>query len=213
MRSRPSTFLRLAPPPRAIPPNAAAVRRPFEPTQQRGGERAVFYFDIASPYTYLAAERADRMFSRLTWLPAAAKGLGSPALTTGERCAIGERADRLGMPLIWPIAPDRPAVGAMRVASLAQERGRGALFVLASCRLQFCGAYDIEDPEVLAEAAAAAGLDLDDMLSAAMDAGRDVAIERDGGRLLAAGADRLPVLRVGASLFCGEERLVEAAAA
>ena len=31
--------------------------------------------------------------------------------------------------------------------------------------------------------------------------------------LLAAGADRLPALRVGRMLFCGEERLLEAAAA
>jgi hypothetical protein len=34
-----------------------------------------------------------------------------------------------------------------------------------------------------------------------------------GRRLLAAGADRLPALRVGRALFWGEERVAEAAAA
>jgi 2-hydroxychromene-2-carboxylate isomerase len=85
--------------------------------------------------------------------------------------------------------------------------------VLAASRLEFCGGYSIDDPEILAEAAAAAGIDLDEMLRAAGDVRRDGLIEEAGRRLLAAGADRLPVLRVGRMLFCGEERLSEAVAA
>jgi hypothetical protein len=38
-------------------------------------------------------------------------------------------------------------------------------------------------------------------------------MEATGLRLLAQGADRLPVLRVGRTLFCGEHRIAEAAAA
>src|SRR3712207_6951120 len=47
-----------------------------------------------------------------------------------------------------------------------------------SGRLAFCGGYDLEDPEVLGEAAAAAGIGLDDCLRAARDEGRDGAMER-----------------------------------
>jgi 2-hydroxychromene-2-carboxylate isomerase len=101
----------------------------------------------------------------------------------------------------------------MRVAALAAECGRGSAFVLAASRLAFCGGFDLDDPEILAEAAAAAGLGLDAALEAAADAGRDGPIEEAGRRLLAQGADRLPVLQVGRTLFCGEERLSEAAAA
>ena len=101
----------------------------------------------------------------------------------------------------------------MRVASLAAERGLGAAFVLAACRLQYCGGYSIEEPEILAEAAAAAGIDLGEMLRAAGDLGRDGPIEETGRTLLAAGADRLPALRVGRLLFCGEDRLSAAVAA
>ena len=57
----------------------------------------------------------------------------------------------------------------MRVAAYAAEHDRGAAFTLAACRLAFCGGFDLEDPEVLAEAAAAAGLGLEESLRAAGD--------------------------------------------
>ena len=38
----------------------------------RGGRspRVTFYFDLTSPWTYLAAERADRLFQGARWTPA-----------------------------------------------------------------------------------------------------------------------------------------------
>ena len=175
--------------------------------------RATLFFDLGTPHTYLAAERADRLFARLEWLPAAADVLQSGELTEEGRLAVSRRATLLGLPFVWPEESQRHARGAMRVASLAAERGRGAAFVLAASRLAFCGGFDIEDPEILAEAAAAAGIGLREALGAAGDVGRDGPIEETGRQLLAAGATRLPALRVGRMLFCGEDRLLEAAAA
>jgi 2-hydroxychromene-2-carboxylate isomerase len=116
------------------------------------------------------------------------------------------------MPLVWPETWPSAGRSALRVASLAAQRGRAAPFVLAASRLAFCGGYDLDDPEALAEAAAAAGLGLDESLKAAGDLRRDGALERAGLRLLAQGADELPVFVVGHVLFCGERRLGEAAA-
>jgi 2-hydroxychromene-2-carboxylate isomerase len=181
---------------------------------RRATPRPTFYFDLASPYTYLAAERAERMFARLEWLPASSEALQCATfMGDEERAAVAHRAALLGLPLIWPAEPARRAIGAMRVASLAAERGLGAAFVLAASRLEFCGGYSIDDPEILAEAAAAAGIGLREMLRAAGDISRDGPIEEAGRMLLASGADRLPALRVGRLLFCGEERLSEAVAA
>jgi 2-hydroxychromene-2-carboxylate isomerase len=101
----------------------------------------------------------------------------------------------------------------MRVASLAAERGNAAPFVLAAGRLAFCGGYELDDPEVIAEAAAAAGLPLADALAAAGELRRDGAMERTALRLLRRGADELPATIVGRRLFAGESRLAEAAAA
>ncbi len=174
--------------------------------------RATLFFDLRSPYTYLAAERADRLFPGLQWLPASSEVLDRGELDPDGRRAH-ERARLLGLPLVWP--EDQPYLvpGAMRVASLAAERGCGSAFVLAASRLAYCGGFDIDDPEILAEAAAAAGIELGLALHAAGDISRDGAIEDAGRLLLAAGAQRLPALRVGRMLFCGEDRLMEAAAA
>jgi len=189
---------------------AAARRRPGA----RHVARPTLYFDLQSPYTYLAAERADRMFAGLRWLPASLAGKGGGAVTCEvERATISDRAALLGLPLVWTVEPAAAGPGAMRVASLAVEHGVGAEFVLAASRLMFCGGYSVDDPEILAEAAAAAGIDWREMLEAVGDAERDAAIEEVGRRLVAAGADRLPALRVGRTLFCGEDRLCEAAAA
>jgi 2-hydroxychromene-2-carboxylate isomerase len=173
--------------------------------------RATFYFDLSSPFTYLAAERVDRLFPGLAWKPVLEEVL---QLTPFDAAAAEERAEALGLPLVWPpdLGPEtvRPA---MRVASLAAERGSAAPFVLAATRLAYCGGFELDHPEVLAEAAAAANLGLEECLHAAGDAARDGAMEEGARRLLAQGADRLPALRVGRLLFAGEDRMGEAHAA
>ena len=103
------------------------------------------------------------------------------------------------MPLVWPEAQPVPGRSAMRVAALAVERGRAAEFVLAASRLAFCGGYDVDDPEILAEAAAAADLGLDECLHAAGELRRDGADGAGGaatagpGRRRAARARRRPL--------------------
>jgi 2-hydroxychromene-2-carboxylate isomerase len=182
----------------------------------RGRSRAQFFFDLSCPFTYLVAERVERAFDEVTWTPASAAALRRSCLAAdavgvaGVRRAAEERAVALRMPLIWPERFPTEAPAAMRVAALAAEAGRGAGFVLAATRLAFCGGFDLDDPEILAEAAAAAGVVLDDCLGAARDEGRDGEIERAGRVLLAAGADRLPALRVGRALYWGERRVGEA---
>jgi 2-hydroxychromene-2-carboxylate isomerase len=182
--------------------------------------RATFFFDLASPFTYLAAERVDRLFPGLSWRPALTEALHNGDPLTGARAreeeqrAAEERAAQLHLPLVWPDGFPAGARVAMRVASLASAPGaHAAPFVLAASRLAFCGGFDLDDPEVLAEAAAAAGLGLSEVLAAAGDRSRDGEMEATALRLLAQGADRLPVLRVGRALYCGEHRIAEAAAA
>jgi 2-hydroxychromene-2-carboxylate isomerase len=176
--------------------------------------RVSFFFDLASPWTYLAAERVDRLFAEVHWRPALADALrGGRTDDEAERDAVGERAAQLRMPLVWPDAWPTAGLSAMRVATLAAERGRAAPFVLAASRLAFCGGYDVDDPEILAEAAAVAGLGLEECLQAAGDVRRDRAPQQAALRLLSKGADALPALVVGRTLYCGEHRLAEAAAA
>lgn len=174
--------------------------------------RVSFYFDLLSPWTYLAAERVERQFVGVRWRPVVPDVLAPEESDEDARRVVELRAEQLRMPLVWPDTWPSTGRSAMRIASLAAERGRAAPFVLAASRLAFCGGYDLDEPEALAEAAAAAGLGLEESLKAAGDLRRDGPLERAGLRLLAHGADDLPVFVVGHVLFCGEGRLGEAAA-
>jgi 2-hydroxychromene-2-carboxylate isomerase len=192
----------------------AAQRR----TRSREPQRAQLFFDLACPFTYLAIERVERAFSHVTWTATSAETLQRRSLTDDPewadrvRAAAEGRAAELRLPLQWPEHFPREVPAAMRAAAYAAEQGRGGEFVLAAGRLAFAGGFDLDDPEILAEAAAAAGIPLYDCLSAAGDFARDGRAEAIGRKLLAAGADRLPVLRVGRSLFWGEQRVGAAAA-
>jgi 2-hydroxychromene-2-carboxylate isomerase len=185
--------------------------------QRQASLRAEFLFDLACPFTYLAIERVERTFDDVKWTPASTTALrraslaGDELTLTAVRSAAEERAAALRLPLVWPENWPVDVPAAMRVASYAAEVGRGAAFALAAGRLAFCGGFDLDDPEILAEAAAAAGLGLGACLRAAGDRGRDGAIEAAGRRLLAAGADRLPALRIGRALYWGEPQVAGAA--
>jgi 2-hydroxychromene-2-carboxylate isomerase len=192
---------------------ARRMTRRREPQQ-----RAQLFFDLACPFTYLVTERVERAFSHVTWTAASSETLQRRCLADDPervelvRTAAERRAAELRLPLVWPEGFPKEVPCAMRAAAYAAEVGRGSAFVLAAGRLAFCGGFDLDDPEILAEAAAAAGIPLDDCFHAASDSARDGAAEAAGRKLLAAGADRLPVLRVGRSLFWGEQRVGAAAA-
>ncbi|HEV2060636.1 MAG TPA: hypothetical protein VGR11_14870, partial [Solirubrobacteraceae bacterium] len=103
---------------------AARQRRDLGCRQAR--PRATLFFDLSSPYTYLAVERAERLFADLEWQPACIGVLRGAELSDDAMPAACRRAELLGLPLSWPDEYPRPVRGAMRVASLAAELGRGA---------------------------------------------------------------------------------------
>lgn len=173
---------------------------------------ATFWCDPSCPFTYLAAERVERLFSAVTWRPVAPRRLERRELAL-IRAAAENRAVALRLPLIWPDLPRGDPRSLARAAMHAGERGVAAPFMLAAGRLAYCGGFDPGDLEVVAEAAAAAGLDVDACLLAAADSSRDAALESARRRLESAGGGELPVLEVGGQLFPGEDRLSEAAAA
>ncbi len=191
-------------------------RRP-DVGEGRKAVRAEFFFDLASPFTYLVAERVDRAFDAVTWTPACAIKLRCRDLPSGEAEA-GEvagraeaRAAALRLPLEWPERWPAPVPAAMRVAHHAAQAGRGAAFVLAATRLAFAGGFDLDDIDILTEAAAAAGLPLDACLRAAREDRRDGAAEAAARRLLGAGVDRLPALAVDRRVVWGEQPVGDAA--
>jgi 2-hydroxychromene-2-carboxylate isomerase len=191
----------------------ALAERLADRSRARGPEKAAsaFFFDLACPFSYLASERVERLLGEVQWIPAAGRPVERSDLSC-FRSRAERRAAELRLPLVWPEPFPVSVPGALRAAARAAQLGAGSRFALAAARLAFCGGFDLEDPEVLAEAAAAAGLTLDQCLSAAGDQALDRSLEATARGLRAQGVKRLPAVRVGGRLFDGEHRLVEAAA-
>ncbi len=170
-----------------------------------------FYFDLSCPLSYLAAERVEWMLGEVDWVPVAGHALGGADRLEQLRERAEQRAAELRLPLVWPDRFPAAVPGALRAARCAAQLGAGARFALASARLAFCGGFDLEDPEVLAEAAAAAGVALEDCLAAAGDVTCDASLRSVAHELAAQGVNELPAVRVASRLFAGEQRLTEAA--
>ncbi len=93
--------------------------------------------------------------------------LGDGAWQLPDGGATRSRAARGGAAaaarVAGPVSALRPG-GCCARRAYASTIGCGAQFALAAMRLAFCGGFDLEDPEILAEAAAAAGIPLAGLL-------------------------------------------------
>jgi 2-hydroxychromene-2-carboxylate isomerase len=191
-------------------------------------DRPVFFFDLGSPYAYLAAERVNAVFAENggeppEWRPILLGGLfkrfgrdswaNGPGRTQGMR-EIERRALAYGLPPIdWPQPFPPNTLIAMRAATYAKEVGRAVAFSLAAFRQAFAAGRDLTDTDNVLLAAAASELHPRAMLAA---------IERDSvKRTLRETTDRagdlgvhgVPSVLVGDEVFWGDDRLEEAAAA
>lgn len=203
--------------------SAAAVRleedgRPAArsvPEADRSGDRAAFYFDLACPFSYLAAERVERLLGDIEWVPTPSQAL-SGSVSDQQRDGVVMRAATMAqaarLPIVWP--DDFPAAvpRAMRAALYAAEIGAGARFALAASRMAFCGGFDLEKSSVLADVAAAANIPVKECLAASAEDWRDEELEATASALSTHGISELPVVGVEGRWFDGVGGLVEAAA-
>jgi 2-hydroxychromene-2-carboxylate isomerase len=181
----------------------------------------LFFFDVSCPLSYLTAERIERKLGAVEWVPVDAASLRAVAdqgslVAQRDDLVLRRRADScaraLRLPLVWPDRFPEAARCAQRASAFACEVGAGAAFALAATRLAFCGGFDLDDPETLAEAAAAAGVPLEECLSAAGETWRDEELEANADALRARGISELPAIRVGDQWFEGEAGLLAAGA-
>ncbi|HYB23047.1 MAG TPA: DsbA family protein, partial [Solirubrobacteraceae bacterium] len=125
---------------------------------QASGAAAAFYFDLASPLAYLAAERVLHVFpGPAEWRPVLARELAAPDdQTDALREHVERRARELGLqPLRWPEPFPFDSELAMRVATYAASIGRAVPFAQAAFRQAFAGGHSLEDPDYVLIAAAA----------------------------------------------------------
>jgi 2-hydroxychromene-2-carboxylate isomerase len=175
--------------------------------------RPAFFFDLACPLSYLSAERVERVVGDVEWIPAVLSTAGAtrpPSHAAAVRAHAETLAIAMRIPLIWPEGFPAQCPRAMRAASHAARSGAGARFALAAGRLAFCGGFDLEDPEILAEAAAAAGIQPECSLAAAADPAYDAELQATAQRLRAAGVSELPAICIGGDWLDGDAAVAEA---
>src|SRR5205085_12038062 len=100
--------------------------------RRRARPGAAFFFDLGCPFSYLAAERVERLLDDVEWVPVA--GLTSPD-DLASRVAAERRAVELRLALVWPDPFPPRARAALRAAVRAGQLGAGAQFSLAAARL------------------------------------------------------------------------------
>jgi 2-hydroxychromene-2-carboxylate isomerase len=191
-------------------------------------DRPVFFYDLGSPYAYLAAERIDALFANAggqppEWQPVLLGGLfkrfgrDSWANGPGRREGMAEverRASAYGLPPVrWPDPFPGNTLVAMRVATYAKELGRTVSFSLAAFRQAFAAARDLSETDNVLLAAASSELHPKAMLAAverdAIKRALRDATERAGDL----GVHGVPSVVVRGEVFWGDDRLDEAAAA
>jgi 2-hydroxychromene-2-carboxylate isomerase len=179
-----------------------------------------YYFDLSDPFSYLATERVERTLGEVDWV-AVDPHIDGHALVAEPRPGRAmerlrgraeARAAELRLPLVWPEPFPCRAPAATRAAAYACELGAGAAFALAASRLAFCGGFPLEDPEVIAEAAAAAAVPLGPCLQAARGNWHDAELRDHADGLRSAGVTRLPSFQVAGEWCEGEDELLAAAA-
>jgi len=184
----------------------------------------VFYYDLGSPYAWLAAERINALFPVVpVWEPillgALFKRFGRDSWANGPEREEGireveRRAASRGLPAVrWPEPWPGNMLAAMRAAVFAKQSGRAVAFSLAAFRQAYAGGRDLGDVDNVLVAAAACELHPNAVLKGIE--GRTVkdalraATDEAGDR----GVIGVPSVVVGEQVFWGDDRLEEAAAA
>jgi 2-hydroxychromene-2-carboxylate isomerase len=187
--------------------------------------RATFYYDLGSPFAYLAAERVSGLFTEAgleqpEWQPVLLGGLfkrfGRDSWANGPERADGiaeveRRAAAYGLPpIVWPEPWPGNTLTAMRVATFAKQTGRAVSFSLAGFRQAFAAGRDLGDPDNVMIAGAACELHPRALAKAVqtdiVKAALREATDRAGDR----GVQGVPALVVDGRVFWGDDRLEEA---
>ena len=182
---------------------------------------ACFYFDLASPLAYLAAERIlHALPGPAQWRPVRAERLPDGVLPS-FRCQqeldafrddVERRARALRLqPLRWPEPMPFDSAFAMRVATYARSIGRAVPFAQAAFRQAYAGGRSLAEHDSVLIAAAACEMHPAAVLKAAGLRATAEELERETESALGAGVRGVPAIVLDAQVYEGEQALERAA--
>jgi 2-hydroxychromene-2-carboxylate isomerase len=183
---------------------------------------AAFYFDLASPLAYLAAERVLHTMPIATeWQPVLARELPAAESFEAFRCRdeqdifrseVERRAAELDLQqLRWPEPFPFDSEFAMRAATYAKSIGRIVAFAQAAFRQAYAGGRRLDEADNVLIAAAACEMHPSAVLKGAKLRSVGEQLSTATVAAVAAGVRDVPAVRVGDRVFHGERNLDEAA--
>jgi 2-hydroxychromene-2-carboxylate isomerase len=187
----------------------------------------VFYYDLNSPYAYLAALRVDEVLPvEPEWRPIAFGAIVMKASkvpwsfgdeSRAEGIAeIGRRAQERDLPPVtypegWP--REIYSLNRLRAALIADEHGRLKPFSLACFTLMFVEERPVVDEEDFLDAAQRSGVDPDVITEGIQRQEIKDRLRQYTDDAFDRGVRGVPTVAVGDELFWGDDRLEDAAAA
>jgi 2-hydroxychromene-2-carboxylate isomerase len=183
---------------------------------------ATFYFDLGSPYSYLAAERINSLFEDPPeWQPVLLGALfklhdrdswaNGPGREDGIR-EVEHRAVEYGLPEIrWPDPWPGNTLMAMRAATYAKQIGKVVSFSLAGFRQAFAAGRDLTDPDNVMLAAAACELHPNALTKAVQMQNVKDELREATEKAASLGVVGVPTVVVGETAYWGDDKLEEAA--
>ncbi len=182
-----------------------------------------FYFDLGSPYAYLAAERLETALPEpIDWRPILlgalfkAHGRGSWGRSDDREAGMAEverRAAGYGLPPVrWPEPWPADYLGLMRASTFAFTAGVGREFALEAFRSAFQRGVDLSIADNVLDVAERVGLDRAAVAGATQNPAVKQALRDATDAALKLGVVGVPTIAVGDRLFWGDDRLQDAAA-
>jgi 2-hydroxychromene-2-carboxylate isomerase len=187
--------------------------------------RIRFYFDLGSPYAYLAAERIGTLLPEpIEWQPVLLGGLfkltGRTSWALGEyqrrqrgMADIERRARTRGLPpMRWPDPWPTNYLFAMRASTYAFSVGLGREFVVAAYRSAFQRGADLSIPGHVLEAGREVGIASDALTQGAAGPAIKDELRVATDAAFELGVIGVPTVAIDDEVFWGDDRLEDAAA-
>lgn len=184
-----------------------------------------FYFDLGSPFAYLASERLhDVLGGSVGWQPVSlgalfkltgrsSWSLGDPERRHKGMAEVERRARLYGLPPVrWPDPWPGSYLMAMRAATFAHREGRGYEFTMQAFRNAFQEGSDLSILEEVLRAAEEARLDPRDAEAAIQHPEIKLALRDATDAAHELGIFGVPTTAIEGELFWGDDRLEDAAA-
>src|SRR4051795_9758707 len=189
-------------------------------------DRPVFYYELNSPYSWLAAERINSTLPEPpVWkpisyghvvkhtgvLPWSLKPDRAQDINEIERRARERNLQEVRWPDGWPA--ETPTMKALRAATFAMEIGKGVAFSLAAFRQEFNAGRSLGEIDTILLAGAACELHPDAVLKAIERDSIKERLKEATNEAIQKGVTGVPTVAVGDELFWGDDRLEDAAQA